>query len=137
MIEKPAGPLAATLRSTYLRYGVASVTALGFDFALFLAALATGDSAILSSAIGYGAGILVHWWLSSRAVFRDGLATRGRERRRQQALFLLSASIGLGVTMAVVAIGGWTGLDPRLAKVVAIAVAFQATYILRRQFVFA
>jgi len=137
MIAPSAGPLAAILRLTYLRYLAASAVALGVDVGLFLGALAGGVPATFAAAIGYGAGIFAHWWLSSRTVFATGLATEGRERRRQQGLFLLTAGLGLGITMAVVAIGMHAGFDPRLAKFAAIAAAFQTTYVLRKRVVFA
>ena len=127
----------ALLRGTYPRYIAASAAALGVDFALFLAALGTGMPAMLASGLGYSAGILAHWRLSSRAVFASRVADRGAGRRRQQALFLASALAGLAITMAVVGIGARLGLDPRAAKLAAIAISFQATYLLRRRIVFA
>ena len=39
--------------------------------------------------------------------------------------------------MMVVGVGARAGLDPRLAKLAAIATAFQTTYLLRRRIVFA
>jgi putative flippase GtrA len=132
-----AGPLAAIARPIYLRYAAASVGALAVDVGLFLVALAAGIPAVLASAIGYGAGIAAHWLLSSRTVFQSGVARPGAARRRQQALFLLSAFAGLAITISVVALGGWAGIDPRIGKVVAIGLAFQLTYMLRRRFVFA
>ncbi|MDB5683924.1 MAG: GtrA family protein [Sphingomonas bacterium] len=136
MIAAARSPL-ALLRLTYVRYVGASAVALGVDCLLFLAALAAGAAPMIAAGAGYGAGIGAHWWLSSRAVFWDRLADRGRSRRRQQILFLLSAAGGLAITMAVVGLSTHFGLDPRLAKLAAIAVAFQATYCVRRRLVFA
>ena len=48
-----------------------------------------------------------------------------------------SRMIGLAITSAIVGIGTHIGLDPRLAKLGAIAVSFQTTYLLRRAVVFA
>ena len=121
----------------YLRYLVASAGALGLDMALFMAALAFGAGAILAAAGGYAAGIGAHWLLSSRAVFNGRLAEKGRARRQQQALFLASAFVGLALTTGIVGIGSLLGADPRLAKIAAIGVSFQATYLLRRRIVFA
>ena len=53
------------------------------------------------------------------------------------ANILASALIGLAITSAIVGLGSYLGLDPRLAKLGAIAVSFQITYILRRSVVFA
>jgi putative flippase GtrA len=121
----------------YFRYIVASAGALGLDMALFVAALALGASPVIAAAAGYGAGIGAHWLLSSRAVFTGSLAEKGKARRQQQALFLASALVGLAMTMGIVGIGSLLVADPRLAKLAAIAVSFQATYILRRKVVFA
>lgn len=127
----------AILRRTYVRYLAASATALTVDFGLFLAVLRAGVPAMLASGIGYAAGIGAHWWLSSRTVFSGDLADAGASRRRQQALFLGSALVGLLATMAVVGVGAALRLDPRLAKLVAVAVSFQLVWLLRRHVVFA
>jgi putative flippase GtrA len=121
---------------TYLRYIAVSGGALGIDLAIYFAALSVGMAAEIAAAIGYLTGVAVHWILSSRLVF-DDVAERGRARIRQKALFLTSAFIGLGVTVAIVALATRYGLDARLAKLVAVAVSFQTTYLLRRTIVFA
>jgi putative flippase GtrA len=121
----------------YSRYIVASAGALGVDMALFMSSLALGGPPVPAAAAGYVAGIGAHWLLSSRAVFTGRLAEKGRARRQQQALFLGSALVGLGLTMAIVGLGSLLGGEPRLAKLVAIAVSFQVTYLLRRKLVFA
>jgi small basic protein len=54
----------------------------------------------------------------------------------QKALFVGSALIGLALTMAVVGLGARLGLDPRLAKLVAVATSFVATWLLRNRIVF-
>ena len=111
--------------------------ALSVDMGVFLAALTLGADAVLAAALGYSTGIIAHWLMSSRAVFVGGLAEGGTPRRQQQLLFLLSALVGLALTMAIVALGDRLGIDPRLAKLVAVATSFQATYLLRRHMVFA
>ena len=75
--------------------------------------------------------------ISSRVVFAATVAADAAGRRQQQALFILSALVGLGITTAIVGLGSRYGLDPRIAKGVAIVVSFQATYVLRRKVVFA
>jgi putative flippase GtrA len=124
-------------RLPYLRYVAASAGALAADFACFLAALTLAVPPVAASAIGYSAGIVAHWWLSSRAVFVGGLAQQGSARRRQQALFLGSAIVGLATTTTIVGIGAHAGIDPRLAKIAAVALSFQATWLLRSRIVFA
>jgi putative flippase GtrA len=125
------------LDQIYTRYIGASVVSLGVDFAVFLAALALGMPPALAAATGYVSGILCHWAISSRLVFAAQVADSAAGRRQQQALFVISALVGLGITTAIVGIGSRYGLDPRLAKGVAIVVSFQATYLLRRKVVFA
>ena len=126
--------LIATVRRGELRwlnYLLAS------DAGLFLLLLDAGLPPMAASAIGYCAGILVHWLVSSRLVFADGAAARGTgERHRQKLLFVGSALVGLAITTAIVGAGTALGLDPRLAKLAAIVVSFQATYMLRRHIVF-
>jgi len=119
-----------------VRYGLASVGALAADIAVFLALLALGAPAAAASAAGYSLGIAAHWLLSSRAVFADSVAARGSGRTRQKALFVGSAIVGLALTTAIVAVVDLTGGDPRLGKLVAVAVSFTATWLLRSKVVF-
>ena len=129
--------LAARLRDIRLvRYGMASVVALCVDLGCFLALLSAGMWAAGASAIGYAAGIAAHWLLSSRTVFTGDVATAGFARARQKALFVISALVGLGVTTAIVGAGDIAGIDPRLAKLVAIAISFTVTWLLRSRVVF-
>jgi putative flippase GtrA len=129
--------LSTAMRHTYLRYIIASGGALCVDLGLFVAAMSSGLAPAVAAGLGYCAGIVAHWLMSSRAVFVGRLADRGWARRQQQALFLGSALIGLALTMAIVGIGHHLGIDPRLAKLAAIAISFQVTYLLRRSLVFA
>ena len=119
-----------------VRYMIASVGALAVDMGSFLALLALGVWPASASALGYSAGIVAHWLISSRAVFADGVAARGLPRTRQKALFVLSALVGLALTSAIVWAGDSAGIDPRGAKLVAIAVSFVATWLLRSNIVF-
>lgn len=125
------------LNRLYTRYIGASVASLGVDFAIFMAALSLGLPPALAAAGGYIAGIACHWLISSRLVFAGQVAAGGAARRNQQGLFLLSALVGLGITTAIVGLGSRLGLDPRIAKGLAIVVSFQATYMLRKKVVFA
>jgi putative flippase GtrA len=127
----------ALLDQVYTRYVGASVAALALDFCIFMAALSTGVPPAIAAATGYLAGIVCHWLISSRLVFAGQLAATATGRRQQQGLFVMSALVGLGITTGIVGLGSRYGLDPRLAKGVAIVVSFQATYLLRRRVVFA
>ncbi|MBV9841546.1 MAG: GtrA family protein [Sphingomonadaceae bacterium] len=121
----------------YLRYGIASAVALGVDLVVFLAALQAHVAPTLASASGYAIGILAHWLVSSRFVFADGTPVTGGARHVQKVMFVLTAFVGLVLTVAVVAMGQIVDLDPRLAKLVAILVSFQSGWLMRRKIVFA
>ena len=120
----------------FIRYVLASVGALAVDVGSFLAFWGMGVAAAPASAMGYSLGILAHWLLSSRAVFQDSVAEGGMARTKQKALFVISALAGLGLTTAIVGAGDWAGIDPRIAKGVAIIVSFTATWLLRSKIVF-
>ncbi|SFO87076.1 GtrA family protein [Qipengyuania nanhaisediminis] len=129
--------LLARLRDIRLvRYGLASIGALAVDMGFFLLLLAGGMSSPLAAAAGYSLGIIVHWLMSSRAVFQDSVAQRGAGRGRQKVLFVASALIGLALTTGIVWAGERSGVDPRLAKMAAILVSFLVTYLLRKTIVF-
>lgn len=123
-------------RVTWLRYVGASAISLGVDMTVFLASHTSGISAAAAAAIGYSAGILAHWLLSSRLVFANNRRD-GADRLRQQGLFVLSAIVGLLITVAIVGLGTVIGVPAILAKLVAVGVSFQATYLLRSRIVFA
>lgn len=123
-------------KTTVIRYGLASVCALAVDMGCFLVLLALNAMPIAASAVGYSLGIVAHWLLSSRKVFNESVAESGIERTRQKALFVASALIGLAVTTAIVGTISAMRGDPRIAKLVAIAVSFTITWMLRKHLVF-
>jgi len=125
------------LDQVYFRYIGASAVSLGVDFAIFMAALSIGVPPAAAAACGYMVGIVCHWMISSRMVFVGHVAEDAASRRQQQALFVVSALVGLGITTGIVGIGSRYGLDPRIAKGIAIVVSFQATYVIRKKVVFA
>lgn len=139
-MPQPILKLIAAIRrgeARWFNYLFASALALGSDAGLFLLLLDAHLTPVAASAVGYSAGILVHWLVSSRLVFADGAAARGTgERHRQKMLFIGSALVGFAVTMGIVVEGSALGIDPRLAKLAAIVVSFQTTYLLRRHIVF-
>jgi len=120
----------------FVRYLLASGGALAVDVGSFLALLSLGGSALAASACGYSLGIVAHWLMSSRAVFHHNVAAHGLARARQKALFVVSALIGLALTTAIVVLGERAGIDPRIAKGLAVAASFTVTWLLRNQFVF-
>ena len=120
----------------FLRYLLASVGALAVDMGSFLALLTLAIWPAAASAASYSLGILAHWLLSSRTVFADTVAARGPLRTRQKTLFVVSALAGLALTTAIVGAGDIAGVDPRLAKLAAIAASFLLTWTFRVRVVF-
>lgn len=121
---------------SYSRYLAVSVAALSVDLGLFMMLRTAGLPVAIVAALSYAAGIVAHWALSSRMVFATRLEAPGTPRARQQLLFLLSALIGLAITVAIVSVVSLF-TDPRLAKLAAVAVSFQTTWLLRSRVVFA
>lgn len=130
--------LANQLRcNVFLRYVAVSIGALATDMIVFLLLLETGMPGMAASAVGYSVGIFAHWILSSRKVFHGRVSEKGTAARTQQkAMFLASAVIGLVLTIIVVGAGTALGMDPRVAKVGAIATSFVLTYLLRNAVIF-
>lgn len=124
------------LSLTFGRYLATSVVALCCDVALFLALLWADIWPMAASVAAYMAGIIVHWVLSTRYVFDHGMVARGLARTRQKGMFVVTALIGLAITALIVGCGDLLGLDPRLAKLGAIVISFQATYVARRTTIF-
>ena len=68
----------------FLRYALASGGALVVDIVCFTALLALEIPGMLAATIGYAAGILVHWFLSSRQVFTGTVAPAQSLRRSRR-----------------------------------------------------
>lgn len=122
-------------RFTITRYLMASMVALAFDVAVFASLVALAMDPTIASALGYCAGIVVHWLVSANVVFtgktRDGVALHV-----QRVLFIGSALVGLGITVATVELLGRFGTHPVAAKCVAVAISFATVYGLRKWGVF-
>jgi putative flippase GtrA len=129
--------VARLLGRTYVRYVGISLVALIVDISLFSLSLRAGTPPVVAAVLGYLAGVLAHWLVTSRTIFAAQVAATGMARTRQKALFLFSALVGLALTTLIVGGGTALGIAPHLAKLVAITVSFQATYLLRRLVVFA
>ncbi len=121
---------------TYGRYVMASLVSLGLDIGVFLMLLHLGLPAMAASALAYSAGLVAHWLLSTRFVFDEGMESSGTGRARQKGLFIVTGLIGLCITATVVGAADALTLDPRLAKIFAVAISFQATYLARRATIF-
>ena len=122
-------------RFTVTRYLAASLIALGFDISVFAALVAFGNDPTIASAIGYCAGIVVHWLISIQFVF-VGKTRSGGDLLLQRVLFAGSAFVGLAITVTTVELLGRAGIDPVPAKIAAIAISFFAVYVMRKWGVF-
>lgn len=121
----------------YLPYAVVSAAALALDYALFLLLVDAGMRAGMAAGVGYLAGMGAHWLLSTRFVFAAEVAVDAAAKRQQLMLFLLSGLAGTLVTIGVVGIATALGLAPALAKLLAIVIAFNLVFVIRRHVVFA
>lgn len=128
--------IARLFRWRFARYALASVCATVVDLGTFLLLYTAGMFAGVAAVVGYALGTFVHWLISSRAVFADRLAKPGIKRGAQQAAFVLSAILGLGLTAAIVTGAAAAGFDPRLAKLAAMAVSFLSVWLVRLILVF-
>ena len=125
------------LRATYyLRYVLASAISLSADMLVFVMATSLGVAAVPAAVLGYVCGLVVHWVMSSRFVFPWTVQAGWDERVRKQFLFVISALAGLGITTGVIHWGTHWGFDPLVAKIAAICLSFQATYLIRKRVVF-
>jgi putative flippase GtrA len=122
-------------RFTLTRYFAASVIALLFDLAVFWALVVAGLSTALASAVGYAAGIVIHWLISANIVF-PGKARQGGALILQRGLFLGSALLGLGITVGVVTIATNVGGEAIFSKALAVFVSFFTVYWVRKLGVF-
>lgn len=132
-------PLAAQIGRVplYMRYFAVSGCALVGDMTIFLLLLHAGAAPAVAAATGYISGDVSHWLISSRTIFARKTVSRGLGRRWQQAMFFASGLLGLAITTGVVGGGAAAGIDPRLAKLAAIALSFNAVFLMRRYIVFA
>ncbi|WP_339689247.1 GtrA family protein [uncultured Parasphingorhabdus sp.] len=128
-------PLALLNRFSITRYLLASVVSLAFDVALFMVLVAFLVDPGWASAIGYSAGIIVHWLISSSFVF-PGKARGGAALHLQRLGFIGTAILGLGITVAMVSGLTSAGILPVMAKAAAVAVSFFAVYLTRKYGVF-
>ncbi|QGP79503.1 GtrA family protein [Sphingobium sp. CAP-1] len=120
-------------RLMFARYLLASIGALACDFAAFLMLDRTGASPVSAAVGGYMVGLIVHWLISVRFVFvADGGATHG-----QRIGFVISALLGMGITMVLVGALSALGLAPPIAKLLSVPVSFITVYAIRKYGVFA
>jgi putative flippase GtrA len=118
-----------------LRYSLVSGLALAVGFAAFMALNGAIGHPTLSGVIGYGAGIVLHYFISRRFVF-DARGVKAAHR-----LFVELAARGivrLLATAAVIAVAtAEFGLAPIYAKLLAAGASFIGVFLIRRTVVFA
>lgn len=122
-------------RFTITRYLAASMIALAFDVALFSTLVMLGIDPTVASALGYSAGIVVHWMVSAKVVF-TGKTRQGAALHIQRVLFAGSALVGLAITVTTVELLGRAGFQPITAKGVAVGFSFIMVYAMRKWGVF-
>lgn len=117
-------------------YTVASVLALGLDLVAFNALLLAGVRATLAGVAGYAAGLILHYVLSSRFVFRtEGSSKTGMQRFVE---FSLSGGVGLAMTWAIIHVAtDFAHMPAMVGKAAAVAASFLVVFVLRRSIVFA
>jgi putative flippase GtrA len=118
------------------RYSIASAVALGVDFGVYIALCALTVKAPLAGIVGYAAGMLVHYILSSNLVFDVAQSPKSASRRLTE--FVFSGVFGLILTGSTIAVlTELFSIAPLAAKVFAVLVSFTAVFLIRRWFVFA
>ena len=124
------------LRSDFTRYVLVSMAALALDLAVLSACLRLGGLDLpLSASIGFSAGAVLAYVLSTRWVFRHR-AYRDAPRL-EFAMFVAIGLAGLGVTQLVLWVGaGRMGLLPEAVKFAAAAVTFLFNYAVRKTLLF-
>jgi putative flippase GtrA len=93
-------------------------------------------AAALAGAIGYAAGLLLHYALSVRFVFDAAATAKGPTQLLGE--FALSGLAGLGITISVIWLAtDVAGASPLVAKIPAAVTSFLGVFALRRMVVFA
>ncbi len=118
------------------RYAIVSALALGLDFAVFIWVNAAFGVPTLAGVVGYGCGIVLHYFLSRHYVFNARMSKKSSHRMFSE--FVASGLIGLAVTAGVIAAAtAFLGLAPITAKILAACASFIGVFAIRRTIVFA
>lgn len=119
-----------------ISYLVVSVLALAGDTSVYLALAAWGIAPMLAGGVGYALGLIAHYLLSRLFVFDASATAKGNARLFAE--FAASGLLGLGLTMAVIAVAvGVLGLALLPAKIAAVGLSFVAVFLIRKYMVFA
>lgn len=119
-------------------YLAVSGAAFVVDFSAYWVLLKFAKFAFVAAAGGYVFGVLCHYALSSRIVFRTRFAQRGLKHEAPAvAKFFAAGATGLLVTAAVVGLlADVMGVHPLIAKLVAAGCSFGIVFMSLRLFVF-
>jgi putative flippase GtrA len=120
-------------------YLAVSVVALCIDFGIYWLLLGLFAKAFVPAALAYACGLVVHYLLASRLVFKARLKGRGITAETPTfAKYTGTGLAGLAMTAAIVGFAteilGWSAFT---AKVLATGFAFVAVYLMQRYAVFA
>lgn len=88
-----------------------------------------------AAVVGFGAGLMVNFWLTRAFVF-NGMHSRAHSRAGEFGGHLIVGVIGLVLTELLLLLGDVAGLHFMLAKIAATAVVFFWNYIARKCFVY-
>ncbi|NML10496.1 GtrA family protein [Sphingobium sp. AR-3-1] len=119
-------------RLMFARYLLASVCALSSDFATFLILDHGGAAPMIAALGGYLVGLVVHWVISTRFVFDLAHGPT----HAQRIGFVVSAAVGMGITMALVGALSAIGLAPPIAKLLSVPASFLTVYAIRKYGIF-
>jgi putative flippase GtrA len=123
------------LKSKLFGYAGVSIVALGCDVAVYSANVIGQMNHTMAAAFGYISGLLVHFLLSRRLVFRS--QAQGQSGVVEALGFLATGVAGLAITSCVVfVVSDLIGLGSVVAKIAAVLMSFAAVYFMRNNFVF-
>lgn len=119
-------------------YVAVSGAALCVDFSIYWALLAVLPYAFVAAMFGYVCGVLAHYAISSRVVFRDRFHKRGVvEEAPTVVKFFAAGFTGLLVTALVVGLlADVMGVHKLIAKLCAAGCSFTVVFLSLRYFVF-
>lgn len=118
----------------FLLYALASALALALDLALYRVSLGAGTSVALAAAVGFTAGLVLIYALSTRWVFRQ---RRLADARQEFIWFAAIGLFGLVLTEALLwLLVSRLRLAPMPAKLLTTGAVFLSNFTLRRQWLF-
>lgn len=117
-----------------MAYVFVSACALVADVLVYVAALGHTSKAAIAAALGFIAGVVTHYIISSRIVFADRLTARGGlEEAPVVGKFFIAGATGLLVTPAIVwLVADFGGYHPYVAKAAAVVVSFASVLTVMR-----